>query len=148
MKTILLKTIAQGEIYLGDHQLEINDKSGRMNKHIFHAFPVILIIIAVYHLNTSWLSGNDLLYIVNFVMALGLLLISFHLYYPGFKRTNKKQLNISEIKNVCLKKLFGELYIDFELVDHSSRRVYNLKNMEDWNSIKEYLINNNISYAE
>lgn len=148
MIIIPLKSIANGELYLKDTQMEINDKSGRMNRGIFHALPVIFIVIAVYHLNTSWLYGNDWLFIINFVLAIVLLLISLHLYFPSFKRTNKKELQISEIKNVRLKRLFGELYIDFELADNSSRRVYNLKNMEDWHSITVYLKENNISYTE
>jgi hypothetical protein len=61
------------------------------------------------------------------------------LYHSIFFRTNKKELELNEIKYVKMKKIFETILIDFKLKDNSTRRVYNIKNMTDWNLIKSYL---------
>lgn len=65
-------------------------------------------------------------------------------YHSNFIRTNKKIIELHEIKDVKMKKLFGEILIDFKLNDNSTRRVYNIKNMTDWNLVKTYLTERNI----
>jgi len=60
-------------------------------------------------------------------------------YHSNFIRTNRKEIGITGIKNVEMKKIFGEILIDFKLKDNSTRRVYNIKNITDWELIKNYL---------
>ena len=60
-------------------------------------------------------------------------------YNSNFFRTNKKELDLNEIENVKMKKIFGEILIDFKLKNKTTRRVYNIKNITDWNLIKSYL---------
>jgi len=148
MKIIPLKTFAKGEIYLKDNQLDINDKSGKMNKNLFKGLPLIFLIIGFHHFFDAFPTENILHLTVKFIAAFLFLAISGMLYYPNFNMSNKKELKISQIKNVRLKKLFGALILDIQLMDNSIRRVYNLKNKADWEIIKEYLIKNNISYSD
>ncbi|MDT0648415.1 hypothetical protein RM545_17115 [Zunongwangia sp. F260] len=148
MKIIPLKTYANGEIYLKDNQLDINDKSGRMNNNLFKGLPIFFLILGVYQIFDAFATDNLLHLTVTLISALLLLAIPAMVYYPNLKRSNKTELKISEIKNVQLKKLFGELIIDFQLFDNSTRRVYNLKDLSDWELIKAYLIQNKISYLD
>ena len=148
MKTVRLKKSANGEIYLKSHHIEIHDKSSRTNWVIFKILPVIFIVFGIFQIYGAILSASIFPIILGLISGILLFSIGIHLYFPDFRRTNRKELPISEIKNVRLKKAFGRLFVDFKLSDKSTRRVYNLKDGTDWNLIKTYLTENNIAYSE
>lgn len=147
MRTIQLKTIANGEVYLKDHQININDKSGRMNEALFHILPVVFLILGFYHLFDALSSEAKLSLVINFIAAVIFLAIPAHLLLPNLKRTNKNEIPVSEIKRVRMRKILGELFVDFELKDNSIRRVYNLNKRSDWDILREYLTEKKIPHS-
>lgn len=139
MKKIPLKSFANGEINLKMNAVEFNDKSSRMNEGIFKIYPFLFLFFGIYQIYSGIISEREIQIVLR--MFSGILFISIPaiLYNSNFFRTNKKEIKHNEIENVKMKKIFGEILIDFKLKDNSTRRVYNIKNMTDWNLIKSYL---------
>jgi hypothetical protein len=138
MNNIQLKSYANGEINLKEETIEFNDKSSRMNKGLFKIYPFLFLIFGVYQIYSGLTAGQEIRILG---ILSGILLLSFPVmtYHSNFIRTNRKEIGITGIKSVEMKKIFGEILIDFKLKDNSTRRVYNIKNMTDWNLIKSYL---------
>jgi|TARA_B110000238_G_C15793495_1_gene296986 hypothetical protein len=138
MNNIQLKSYANGEINLKENTIEVNDKSSRMNKGLFKIYPFLFLIFGVYQIYSGLTAGQEIRILG---ILSGILLLSFPVmtYHSNFIRTNRKEIGITGIKSVEMKKIFGEILIDFKLKDNSTRRVYNIKNMTDWNLIKSYL---------
>jgi hypothetical protein len=138
MNNIQLKSYANGEINLKENTIEVNDKSSRMNKGLFKIYPFLFLIFGVYQIYSGLTAGQEIRILG---ILSGILLLSFPVmtYHSNFIRTNRKEIGITRIKSVEMKKIFGEILIDFKLKDNSTRRVYNIKNMTDWNLIKSYL---------
>lgn len=139
MNTIQLKSYANGEIKLKPHTIQINDKSSRMNKILFWLFPFLLLFVGLYHLYTGITSESEIGMILSLFCGILFLSIPALTYHSNFLRTNKNEVEFSQIENVKMKKIFGEILIDFKLKDHSTRRVYNIKSIADWKFIKNYL---------
>ena len=144
MNRIELKSYANGEIYLKEKAIEFNDKSSRMNKGLFKIYPFLFLIFGIYHLYSGIIAERETQIILRILSGVILLSIPVMLYNSNFIRTNKRIIELNEIKDVKMKKIFGEILIDFMLKDNSTRRVYNIKNMTDWNLIKTYLTEKNI----
>jgi hypothetical protein len=138
MNNVQLKSYANGEINLKENTIEVNDKSSRMNKGLFKIYPFLFLIFGVYQIYSGLTAGQEIRILG---ILSGILLLSFPVmtYHSNFIRTNRKEIGITGIKSVEMKKIFGEILIDFKLKDNSTRRVYNIKNMTDWNLIKSYL---------
>ncbi|MCU4190150.1 hypothetical protein M9Q43_13385 [Flavobacterium sp. HXWNR29] len=145
MNTINLKSQANGEINLKENTIEFNDKSSRMNKTLFKIFPFLFLIFGIYQLYSGIIAGREIQIILRILSGVLLLIIPVMFYHSNFIRTNKKIIELNEIKDVKMKKIFGEILIDFKLKDNSTRRVYNVKNMTDWNLVKTYLLEKNIN---
>ncbi len=144
MTNIQLKSRANGEINLKEKTVEFNDKSSRMNKVIFRIYPFLFLFFGIYQIYSGIIYEREIHVILRIIS--GVLFISFPVmvYHLNFFRTNKKEIKLNEIEDVKMKKIFGEILIDFKLKDNSTRRVYNIKNMTDWNLIKSYLTEKNI----
>ena len=138
MNNIQLKSYANGEINLKENTIEVNDKSSRMNKGLFKIYPFLFLIFGVYQIYSGLTVGQEIR-ILAILSGILLLSIPVMTYHSNFIRTNRKEIGITGIKSVEMKKIFGEILIDFKLKDNSTRRVYNIKNMTDWNLIKSYL---------
>jgi hypothetical protein len=138
MNNIQLKSYANGEINLKENTIEVNDKSSRMNKGLFKIYPFLFLIFGVYQIYSGLTAGQEIRILG---ILSGILLLSFPVmtYHSNFIRNNRKEIGLTGIKSVEMKKIFGEILIDFKLKDNSTRRVYNIKNMTDWNLIKSYL---------
>jgi hypothetical protein len=138
MHSIKLKSHANGEINLKEYTIEVNDKSSRMNKGLFKIYPFLFLIFGVYQIYSGLTAGQEIriLAILSGILLLSIPVITYH---SNFNRSNRKEIGITGIKTVEMKKIFGEILIDFKLKDNSTRRVYNIKNMTDWNLIKSYL---------
>jgi hypothetical protein len=138
MNNIQLKSYANGEINLKENTIEFNDKSSRMNKGLFKIYPFLFLIFGVYQIYSGLTAGQEIRILG---ILSGILLLSFPVmtYHSNFIRTNRKEIGITGIKSVEMKKIFGEILIDFKLKDNSTRRVYNIKNITDWELIKNYL---------
>jgi hypothetical protein len=138
MNNIQLKSYANGEINLKENTIEVNDKSSRMNKGLFKIYPFLFLIFGVYQIYSGLTAGQEIRILG---ILSGILLLSFPVmtYHSNFIRTNRKEIGITGIKSVEMKKIFGEILIDFKLKDNSTRRVYNIKNITDWELIKNYL---------
>ncbi len=138
MDNIQLKSYANGEINLKENTIEFNDKSSRMNKGLFKIYPFLFLIFGVYQIYSGLTAGQEIRILG---ILSGILLLSFPVmtYHSNFIRTNRKEIGITGIKSVEMKKIFGEILIDFKLKDNSTRRVYNIKNIKDWELIKNYL---------
>jgi hypothetical protein len=138
MNNIQLKSYANGEINLKEETIEFNDKSSRMNKGLFKIYPFLFLIFGVYQIYSGLTAGQEIRILG---ILSGILLLSFPVmtYHSNFIRTNRKEIGITGIKSVEMKKIFGEILIDFKLKDNSTRRVYNIKNITDWELIKNYL---------
>lgn len=145
MNTIDLKSQANGEINLKENTIEFNDKSSRMNKTLFKIFPFLFLIFGIYQLYSGIIAESEIQIILRIISGVLLLIIPVMFYHSNFIRTNKKIIELNEIKDVKMKKIFGEILIDFKLKDNSTRRVYNVKNMTDWNLVKTYLLEKNIN---
>ena len=145
MDRIELKSHANGEINLKENTIEFNDKSSRMNKALFKIFPFLFLIFGIYQLYSGIIAEREILIILRILSGVLLLIIPVMFYHSNFIRTNKRIIELNEIKDVKMKKIFGEILIDFKLKDNSTRRVYNVKNMTDWNLVKTYLAEKNIN---
>lgn len=139
MKRILLKSYANGEINLKENTIEFNDKSSRMNRGLFRLYPFLILFFGIYQLYSGIKAEREIQIVVRVLCGILLISISAMLYHSNFFRTNKKEIGLNEIENVKMKKIFGEILIDFKLKDNSTRRVYNIKSITDWNVIKSYL---------
>lgn len=139
MKNIQLKSLANGEIYLKEKSVEFNDKSARMNKGIFKMYPFVFLFFGIYQIYSGIIAEREIQTILRILAGILLVSIPAMFYHSGFFRTNKKEIDLNEIKNVKMKKIFGEIVIDFTLKNNATRRVYNIKNKTDWNLIKNYL---------
>ena len=139
MKSILLKSYANGEINLKENTIEFNDKSSRMNKGLFRLYPFLFLFFGIYQLYLGITAEREIQIVLRVLAGILLLSIPAMLYHSNFFRTNKKEIGLNEIENVKMKKIFGEILIDFKLKDNSTRRVYNIKSITDWNLIKGYL---------
>lgn len=144
MKNIQLKSFASGEINLKENTVEFNDKSSRMNKVIFKIYPFLFLFFGIYQIYSGIISEREIQIILRILSGVLLVSIPAMVYHSNFFRTNKKEIKLNEIKDVKMKKIFGEIIIDFRLKNNSTRRVYNIKNMTDWNLIKSYLTENKI----
>jgi hypothetical protein len=144
MTNIKLKSHANGEINLKEETVEFNDKSSRMNKGIFRIYPFLFLFFGIYQIYSGIISEREIQIILRIISGILLVSIPAIVYHSNFFRTNKKEIELNEIKDVEMKKIFGEILIDFKLKDNSTRRVYNIKNMTDWNLIKSYLTEKNI----
>ena len=144
MNIINLKSYANGEINLKEKTIEFNDKSSRMNKGLFRIYPFIFLLFGIYQLYSGIISESEIQIILRILSGILLLSIPAMLYHSNFIRTNKKIIELNEIKDVKMKKIFGEILIDFKLKDNSTRRVYNIRNITDWDSVKTYLTERNI----
>jgi hypothetical protein len=139
MNNIQLKSYANGEINLKEETIEFNDKSSRMNKGLFKIYPFLFLIFGIYEIYSGIISESGIQITLGIMTGILLVSIPAMLYHSNFFRTNKKEIDLNEIKDVKMKKIFGEILIDFKLKDNSTRRVYNIKNITDWNLIKSYL---------
>ncbi len=139
MKNIQLKSFANGEINLKENTVEFNDKSGRMSKEIFKIYPFLFLFFGLYQIYLGVISERETQIVLRTLSGILLVSIPAIFYHSNFFRTNKKEIELNEIENVKMKKIFGEILVDFKLKDSSTRRVYNIKNMSDWNLIKSYL---------
>ena len=139
MKNIQLKSSANGEINLKENTIEFNDKSSRINKGLFRLYPFLFLFCGLYQLYSGITAEREIQIVLRVLCGVLLISIPAMLYHSNFFRTNKKEIGLNEIKNVKMKKIFGEILIDFKLKDNSTRRVYNIKNITDWNVIKSYL---------
>lgn len=144
MKNIKLKSFANGDINLKENSVEINDNSSRMNKTLFIIYPFLFLIFGIYQIYSGIVSEREIQMILRIISGILLISLPAMLYHSNFVRTNKKEIELTEIKNVKMKKLFGGILIDFKLKNNSTRRVYNIKNLSDWNLIKSYLTERNI----
>ena len=145
MKNIQLKLSANGEINLKENKIEFNDNSNRMNNVLFKIYPFLFLIFGIYEIYSGIISERGIQITLGIMSGILLVSIPAMLYHSNFLRTNKKEIDLNEIKDVKMKKIFGEVLIDFKLKDNSTRRVYNIKNMNDWNLIKGYLTEKNIT---
>lgn len=145
MNKIELKSHANGEINLNENTIEFNDKSSRMNNGLFKILPFIFIIVGIYQLYSGIIAEKEIQIVLRILSGILFLSIPVMLNHSNFIRTNKRIIKLNEIKDVKMKKIFGEILIDFRLNDNSTRRVYNVKNMTDWNFIKTYLLEKNIN---
>ena len=144
MNRIELKTYGDGEINLQEKAIEFNDKSSRTNIVLFKILPFLFLIFGIYQIYTGIKAEKErelILRILTGILILSFLILSYH---SNLKRTNKGIIELNEIKDVKMKKIFGEILIDFKLKDNSTRRVYNIKSIADWNLIKTYLTERNI----
>tara|TARA_R110000787_G_scaffold7747_1_gene26027 strand:- start:2915 stop:3379 length:465 start_codon:yes stop_codon:yes gene_type:complete len=139
MKNIQLKSFANGEINLKERSVEFDDRSSRMNKGIFQLQHFVFLFFGIYCLYTGIIAEREIQLFLRILSGILLLSIPAMTYNSNFFRTNKKELELNEIENVKMKKIFGEILIDFKLNDNSTRRVYNIKNMTDWHLIKDFL---------
>jgi len=139
MKNIQLKSFANGEINLKENTVEFNDKSGRMSKGIFKIYPFMFLFFGLYQIYLGVISERETQIVLRILSGILFVSIPAMFYHSNFFRTNKKEIELNEFENVKMKKIFGEILIDFKLKDSSTRRVYNIKNMSDWNLIKSYL---------
>jgi len=139
MKNIQLKSFANGEINLKENTVEFNDKSGRMSKGIFKIYPFLFLFFGLYQIYLGVISERETQIVLRILSGILFVSIPAMFYHSNFFRTNKKEIELNEIENVKMKKIFGEILIDFKLKNSSTRRVYNIKNMSDWNLIKSYL---------
>jgi hypothetical protein len=139
MKTIQLKSFANGEINLKENKVELNDKSSRMNIGLFKLQHFIFLFFGIYCIYTGIIAEREIQIFLRILSGILLLSIPAMTYNSNFFRTNKKELDLNEIENVKMKKIFGEILIDFKLKNNTTRRVYNIKNITDWNLIKSYL---------
>ena len=139
MNRIELKSYGNGEINLKEKTIEINDKSSRMNKRLFKIFPFLFLIFGIYQIYSGIIAERETQIVLRILSGILLLSIPAMLYHSNFFRTNEKEIELNEIKDVKMKMIFGEILIDFKLKNNSTRRVYNIKNMTDWNLIKSYL---------
>jgi hypothetical protein len=139
MNNIQLKSNANGEINLKEETIEFNDKSSRMNKVLFKIYPFLFLFFGIYEIYSGIISESGIQITLGIMTGILLVSIPAMLYHSNFFRTNKKEIDLNEIKDVKMKKIFGEILIDFKLKDNSTRRVYNIKNITDWNLIKSYL---------
>lgn len=144
MNKIELKSHADGEINLQEKAIEFNDKSSRMNKVLFKMYPFIFLFFGIYQLYTGIIAEREIQIISRILCGLLLISIPGMFNHSNFIRTNKRIIELNEIKEVKMKKIFGEILIDFKLKNNSTRRVYNIKNVTDWNLIKTYLTERNI----
>lgn len=139
MKTIQLKSIANGEINLKEKSVEFDDKSSRMNKGIFKIYPFVVLFFGIYLIYSGSIAESEIQTFLRIISGILSVSIFVTFYHSGFFRTNTNEIELNEIKNVKMKNIFGEIMIDFKLKDNSIRRVYNIKHMTDWNSIKNHL---------
>ncbi|MFT7050483.1 MAG: hypothetical protein ACJAZK_001079 [Psychroserpens sp.] len=139
MKNIQLKSFANGEINLKEKSIELDDKSSRMNKGMFKIYPFIFLFFGIYQIYSGIISEREIQIILRIISGILLISIPAMVYHSIFLRTNKREIELNEIKNVKMKKIFGEILIDFKLKDNSTRRVYNIRNITEWNIIKDYL---------
>lgn len=144
MNKIELKSYGNGEISLKEKTIEINDKSSRMHKGLFKIYPFLFLFFGIYEIYAGIISEREIQVVLGIMSGTLLVSIPALLYHSNFYRTNKKEIDLNEIKNVKMKKIFGEILIDFKLKDNATRRVYNIKNTSDWNLIKSYLMEKNI----
>lgn len=144
MKNIQLKSSANGEINLKENKIEFNDKSSRMNNVLFKIYPFLFLIFGAYQIYSGMTAGQEtrILGIISGILLLSLPIMTYH---SNFIRTNRKEIKVTEIENVKVKKIFGEILIDFMLKDNSTRRVYNIKKLSDWETIKNYLTERKVS---
>lgn len=126
MKNIKLKSLANGEINLKDNRVEFNDKSSRMNKIVFKLYPFLFLFYGIFQIYLGLISDKEIQIILRIISGILLISIPAMIFYSNFFRTNKKEIGLNEIKNVKMKKIFGEILIDFKLKDNSTRRVYNI----------------------
>jgi hypothetical protein len=145
MKNIQLKSFANGTINLKEKSIELNDISSRMNMGIFKISPFVFLFFGVHLIYTGIIAESQVQLILRILSGIILVSIPVLLYHSNFIRTNKKEIELNEIKNVEVKKVFGEILIDFKLKDKSTRRVHNVKNMSDWRLIKSHLVERKIS---
>jgi hypothetical protein len=139
MNNIQLKSNANGEINLKEETIEFNDKSSRMNKVLFKIYPFLFLFFGIYEIYSGIISESGIQITLGIMTGILLVSIPAMLYHSNFFRTNKKEIDLNEIKDVKMKKIFGEILIDFKLKDNSTRRVYNIRNITEWNIIKDYL---------
>ena len=142
---IKLKSHTNGELNLKENTVEFNDKSSRMNKWIFRIYPFLFLFFGIYQIYSGIISETQIQIILRIITGVLMVSIPAVVYHSNFIRTNKKEIKLNEIKDVKMKKIFGEILIDFKLKDNSTRRVYNIKNITDWNLIKSYLTERNIN---
>lgn len=145
MKSIQLKPIGNGEINLKENAVEFNDKSSRMNKGIFKIYPFLFLFFGIYQIYSGIVSESESQIVLRILSGILLVSIPAMVYHSNFFRTNKKEIELNEIKGVKMKKVLGEILIDFKLKDNSTRRVYNIKNIADWHLIKSYLTEKKIT---
>lgn len=139
MKNIRLKSFANGRIKLENNTVEFNDKSSRMNRGFFKIYPFLFLLFGIYQVYSGITAEREIQIILRLLSGIMLLSLPALTYHSNFVRTNKKEIGLNEIENVKMKKIFGEILIDFKLKNNSTRRVYNIQYMTDWNIIKTYL---------
>jgi hypothetical protein len=145
MDRIKLKSFANGEIVLKENAIEFNDKSSRMNKGLFKIYPFLFLTFGIYQLYSGMIAEREIQIVLRIFSAVLMLSIPLMMYHSNFIRTNKRIIDLNEIKDVKMRKIFGEILIDFRLKNNATRRVYNIKNTTDWDLIKSYLTHRNIN---
>jgi Na+-transporting methylmalonyl-CoA/oxaloacetate decarboxylase beta subunit len=106
MKNIQLKSFANGTINLKEKSIELNDISSRMNMGIFKISPFVFLFFGVYLIYTGIIAESQVQLILRILPGIILVSIPALLYHSNFIRTNKKEIELNEIKNVEVKKVF------------------------------------------
>jgi hypothetical protein len=111
-----------------------------MSIGLFKSQHFIFLFFGIYCIYTGIIAERDIQIFLRILSGILLLYIPAMTYNSNFFRTNKKERDLNEIENVKkMKKIFGEILIDFKLKNNTTRRIYNIKNITDWNLIKSYL---------
>ncbi|SEA81501.1 hypothetical protein SAMN05421540_1352 [Psychroflexus halocasei] len=140
IKNIQLKSFANGELNLKKNSIEFNDKSSRTGKWLFKLLPFLFLFLGIRLIYSGITNEHNIQIFLELLSGILFLLIPLGLFYgTNFKWTNRKKISIDEIDNVKIKKIFGNIFVDFKLKDNSTRRVYNIKDLADWIVIRNYL---------
>lgn len=140
MKNIQLKSFANGDINLKSDSIEFNDKSGRTGKQLFKFLPFLFLVLGIRLVFSGITDEHNIQIFLRLLSGILFLSIPLTLFYgSNFNRTNRKKISIHEIDNVKIRKIFGDISIDFNLKNNSTRRVHNIKDITDWKIIKNYL---------
>ena len=146
MKLIQLNT--KSKIELNNDSFIIDDKSARTNKLIFLALPFLFISYSFYTLNVGINSSNVINKSVLIFCSVSFFFLTFYVFPINLiKRSNRKNISLSDITDVKFKKSILGSYIDIKLDNNLTRRITNV-NDSKWLNLKEYLKNSNIKCSE
>ncbi|WP_143521387.1 hypothetical protein [Psychroflexus halocasei] len=107
---------------------------------MFKLLPFLFLFLGIRLIYSGITNEHNIQIFLELLSGILFLLIPLGLFYgTNFKWTNRKKISIDEIDNVKIKKIFGNIFVDFKLKDNSTRRVYNIKDLADWIVIRNYL---------